>query len=220
MADRAPVVWSPIAFVEREGCTIAYQEVGSGPIDVLFVHGFLSHREVTLDQPGYVAFFEALFTHARVLMFDKRGTGLSDRGKGAPTVEDTIGDMGAVLDAVGVKRATMIGTSHTTPLEPPMTSTLKFATLPLTMLSLACSASPTDSAPCGVVSIAVPQALRGQTTSAGTFQMTGALADQGETTKELTFGGPLDKSPVPVTFVRRMAGRDGVIARSRRVGYD
>lgn len=92
-----------------------------------------------------------------------------------------------------------------------MTSTLKFAALPLTMLSLACSASPTDNAPGGVVSIAVQQALTGQTTSAGTFQMTGAFADQGDTTEELTFGGPLDKSPVPITFVRRMSGRDGVI---------
>ncbi len=92
-----------------------------------------------------------------------------------------------------------------------MKPSLKFATLPFTMLSLACNGSPTSSAPGGAVSIAVQQALTGQTTSAGTFQMTGALADAGQTTEELTFGGPLDKSPVPVTFVRRMTGRDGVI---------
>ncbi len=116
LLDRATesvaVAWSPISFTERDGCTIAYQVVGSGPIDVIFVHGFISHLEVALDQPEYVAFFEALGRHARVIIFDKRGTGLSDRSQGAPAVEDTIGDIGAVLDAVGVSRAAIIGTSE------------------------------------------------------------------------------------------------------------
>jgi pimeloyl-ACP methyl ester carboxylesterase/DNA-binding CsgD family transcriptional regulator len=107
-----PVAWSPIGFVDRDGCTLAYQVVGSGPVDVLFVHGFLSHLEVALDLPEYVRFFEALGRHARVLIFDKRGTGLSDRSHGAPAVEDTISDMLAVLDAVGSSRAVIMGTSE------------------------------------------------------------------------------------------------------------
>lgn len=110
--DHSPVIWSPIAFVDNDGCTIAYQVVGSGPIDILFVHGFLSHLEVALDQPEYVAFFTALGRQARVIIFDKRGTGLSDRSKGAPTLEDTIADMQAVLSAVGVQRAVIMGTSE------------------------------------------------------------------------------------------------------------
>lgn len=110
--DTSPVVWSPIRFVENEGCTIAYQLVGSGPIDVLFVHGFLSHLEVAHDQPEYVSFFETLGRHARIIIFDKRGTGLSDRSTGAPTVEETISDMRAVLDAVAVQRAVIMGTSE------------------------------------------------------------------------------------------------------------
>jgi hypothetical protein len=89
--------------------------------------------------------------------------------------------------------------------------TLKFATLPLAMLSLACNGSATEVARGGDVTIAVQQALTGQTTSAGTFQMSGALTDTGATTEELTFGGPLTQSPVPVTFVRRMTGADGVL---------
>lgn len=110
--ERPTVAWSPIAFVNRDGCTIAYQIVGSGPIDVLFVHGFLSHLEVALDQPEYVSFFETLAQHARVVIFDKRGTGLSDRSTGAPSVEETIADMRAVLDAIGVRRAVIVGTSE------------------------------------------------------------------------------------------------------------
>ncbi len=110
--DTSPIVWSPICFVENDGCTIAYQVVGSGPVDVLFVHGFLSHLEVAHDQPEYVSFFESLGRHARVIIFDKRGTGLSDRSTGAPTVEDTISDMRAVLDAVAVQRAVIMGTSE------------------------------------------------------------------------------------------------------------
>ncbi len=93
-----------------------------------------------------------------------------------------------------------------------MKYSLKFASIPLAIFSLAaCNGSPSESAAGGAVTIAVQQALTGQTTSAGTFQMTGALADEGATSEELIFGGPLDKSPVPVTFVRRMQGRDGAI---------
>lgn len=93
-----------------------------------------------------------------------------------------------------------------------MKYSLKYASIPLAILALAaCNGSPSESASGGTVTIAVQQALTGQSTSAGTFQMTGALADEGTTSEELVFGGPLDKSPVPVTFVRRVQGRDGAI---------
>lgn len=89
---------------------------------------------------------------------------------------------------------------------------LLFAALPVALLSIAaCSGTSSEAATGGPVSIAVQQALTGQTTSAGTFRMSGSFADEGVTTEELTFGGPLDASPVPVTFVRRLEGRDGVL---------
>jgi hypothetical protein len=63
----------------------------------------------------------------------------------------------------------------------------------------------------GDVRINIRQALTGQTTSAGTFTIAGALSDSGQTTEELTFGGPLTQSPVPVTFRRTMTGRNGTL---------
>ena len=63
----------------------------------------------------------------------------------------------------------------------------------------------------GDVRISIQQALTGQTTSAGTFTIAGALSDSGQTTEELTFGGPLTQSPVPLTFRRTMTGRNGTL---------
>ncbi len=65
--------------------------------------------------------------------------------------------------------------------------------------------------PSGPVTIDIAQSLTGQTTSAGAFTMRGARADSGSTTEELTFGGPLTQSPVPVTFVRVLTGRQGTL---------
>jgi len=80
-------------------------------------------------------------------------------------------------------------------------------------LLTACSSS-TTSIPEGPVQIAIQQSLTSQTTSAGTFQLTGALSDDGTTTEELTFGGPLDRSPVPVTFRRTFTGKQGTMTVS------
>lgn len=66
----------------------------------------------------------------------------------------------------------------------------------------------------GPVQIAIQQSLTSQTTSAGTFQLSGAVSDNGTTTEELTFGGPLDRPPVPVTFRRTLTGTQGTIVIS------
>ncbi len=71
--------------------------------------------------------------------------------------------------------------------------------------------SAVDPAPSGDVSIVIQQALTGQTTSAGTFTMTGAFSDEGQTTEELTFGGPLTQPVVPVTFRRVITGKRGTL---------
>jgi hypothetical protein len=87
------------------------------------------------------------------------------------------------------------------------------ATLPLlAVLAVACD---DNTAPNSTdVRIAVQQALTGPTTSAGTFAITGAVSDSGQTTEELTFGGPLTQSPVPVTFRRTLTGKNGTIVIS------
>ena len=82
-------------------------------------------------------------------------------------------------------------------------------TLALPALALGCSSSPDETGP---VTITIQQALTGQTTAAGTFQMSGNLSDTGQTTEALTFLGPLDKSPVPVSFTRQLTGARGALS--------
>jgi pimeloyl-ACP methyl ester carboxylesterase len=86
--------------------------IGDGPIDLLFIHGFLSHLELAWENPEFTSFFERLGRMARVILFDKRGMGLSDRVQGAPTLENTIEDACRVLDAVGSRQAFVMGTSE------------------------------------------------------------------------------------------------------------
>ena len=82
--------------------------------------------------------------------------------------------------------------------------------IPLAIMGAACGVSDAEVTG-GDVSIAIQQSLTGETTSAGTFTMTGALSDKGQTTEALVFGGPLTQSPVPITFRRTLTGRNGTI---------
>lgn len=106
------VVRSPIAYVANDGVSIAYQVVGSGPVDLLFMSGFVSHLELAWEEPECAAFLEALGRVARVILFDKRGVGLSDRHGGVATIDDTIRDAQCVLRAVGSTRVFVSGTSE------------------------------------------------------------------------------------------------------------
>ena len=91
---------------------VAYQVMGEGPIDIAMVPGVVSHVEFQHELPGYTAFLRRLATFARVIAFDKRGQGLSDRITGAPSLEQRMDDVRAVMDAVGSKRAAVIGFSE------------------------------------------------------------------------------------------------------------
>lgn len=91
-----------------------------------------------------------------------------------------------------------------------MISRTFIASLPLLAL-MAAGCDGTTEPTGGEVRIAIQQSLTGQTTSVGTFAISGALADSGATTEELTFGGPLTQSPVPVTFRRTLTGRNGTL---------
>ncbi len=81
----------------------------------------------------------------------------------------------------------------------------------ITATVTACGDDATAPAPSGPVSIAIAQSLTGLTTSAGAFTMSGARTDSGSTTEELTFGGPLTQSPVPLTYVRTLTGKLGTL---------
>jgi class 3 adenylate cyclase len=91
---------------------IAYQVVGKGPLDLVFVPGFISNLDHYWEEPTLVHFLSRLSSFSRLILFDKRGTGLSDRLGNLPTLEERMDDVRAVLDAVGSKRAALFGISE------------------------------------------------------------------------------------------------------------
>ncbi len=91
---------------------IAYQVVGDGPLDLLYAPGWLSHVEYGWESPEYARFLRRLARFSRLIIFDKRGTGLSDRDTGFPTLEQRAEDIRAVLDAAGSRQAALLGVSE------------------------------------------------------------------------------------------------------------
>jgi pimeloyl-ACP methyl ester carboxylesterase len=91
---------------------IAYQVMGSGPIDIVLVPGIISHIDYQHELPGYTQVLRRLAKFSRVITFDKRGQGLSDRLADVPSLDERIDDVRAVMDAVGSQRAALIGFSE------------------------------------------------------------------------------------------------------------
>jgi pimeloyl-ACP methyl ester carboxylesterase len=93
---------------------IAYQVLGDGPIDLVFVPGWTTHLELSWDDPPEAAFRERLASFSRLILFDKRGTGLSDRVPvdELPILEERMDDIRAVMDAAGSERAALLGVSE------------------------------------------------------------------------------------------------------------
>src|SRR5204862_6868612 len=94
----------------------AYQVFGDGPFDLVFVPGWLSHLDLIWENPLSSWFFTRLASFSRVISFDKRGTGMSDRDAVAPALEVRMDDVRAVMDAAGSERATLYGLSEGGPL--------------------------------------------------------------------------------------------------------
>jgi class 3 adenylate cyclase len=103
-------------YVRSGDVAIAYQVLGEGPFDVVFAPGAVSHVELNWDAPGLAALLRGIAGHARLIVFDKRGTGLSDRDVGVPTLEDRSDDIRAVMDAAGSQRAALVGVSEGVPM--------------------------------------------------------------------------------------------------------
>jgi pimeloyl-ACP methyl ester carboxylesterase len=96
--------------------SIAYQCVGEGPLDLLFIPGFVSNVELMWDIPKWADLFTRLSHLGRFVFFDKRGTGCSDRTLGTGSAEDRMDDARAVADAAGIEQAVVIGLSEGGPL--------------------------------------------------------------------------------------------------------
>jgi pimeloyl-ACP methyl ester carboxylesterase len=106
----------PIRYAKSGDVNIAYQVTGEGPFDLVLVHGFFSHLEIDWEHPSSRHINERLSSFARLIRFDKRGTGLSDRAVGLPDFETRMDDVRAVMDAAGSERAALFGYSEGGPM--------------------------------------------------------------------------------------------------------
>lgn len=103
--------------------SIAYQVVGDGPLDLVYVPGWVSHLDCGWEIPGVAEFIRRLASFSRLILLDKRGCGLSDRIPGVATLEERMDDVRAVLDAVGSKRTALLGVSEGGPMSVLFTAT-------------------------------------------------------------------------------------------------
>jgi len=99
-------------YADAGGVSIAYQVFGDGPLDLVLVSTFWGQIEHLWELPAAAHFLERLGSFARVMTLDKRGSGLSDRVHGTPSVEERMDDVRAVMDAVGSQRAVLLGASE------------------------------------------------------------------------------------------------------------
>ena len=123
-------------YVRSGDVNIAYQVLGDGPIDLVFVMGWVSHLEYFWTEPSFARFLRRLASFSRVILFDKRGTGLSDRVPIAqlPTLEERMDDVRAVMDAAGSSRAVLCGISEGGPMCALFAATHPHMTLALVMI--------------------------------------------------------------------------------------
>jgi class 3 adenylate cyclase len=109
-------VSAPVLYARSGDLSIAYQVVGEGPADVLMIPGWFSHLALDWEEPTWVRWVERLASFARLVRFDKRGTGMSDRPPGIPTPDERMEDARAVMDAAGLTAAHVLGWSEGGPL--------------------------------------------------------------------------------------------------------
>ena len=107
---------APIRYARSSDLNIAYQVTGAGPFDLVLVSGFVSHLEKDWEDPRHAQFLDRLGSFSRLIRFDKRGTGLSDRPGGLPDLETRMDDVRAVMDAAGSERAALLGYSEGGPM--------------------------------------------------------------------------------------------------------
>lgn len=107
---------APVGYTRRDGLNIAYQVTGTGPIDLVLVAGFVSHLTLDWTERRHAHFLHRLGTFSRLIRFDKRGTGMSDRPGTLPDLETRMGDVAAVMDAVRSERAVLFGYSEGGPM--------------------------------------------------------------------------------------------------------
>ena len=118
VGPRTAAVTPRVSYARSGSVNIAYEVVGAGPIDLIFVMGWVSHLEYFWNEPSFARFLHRLSSMARLILFDKRGTGLSDAVPVSqlPTLEQRLDDVRAVMEAVGSERAVLLGVSEGGPM--------------------------------------------------------------------------------------------------------
>jgi pimeloyl-ACP methyl ester carboxylesterase len=107
---------APVRYAQSDGLQIAYQVTGQGERDIVLVAGFVSHLELDWADPRHAGFLDRLSSFGRLIRFDKRGTGMSDRPLDLPDMETRMHDVLAVMDAAGSERAVLFGYSEGGPM--------------------------------------------------------------------------------------------------------
>jgi class 3 adenylate cyclase len=105
-----------VRFARSGDIDVAYRVVGEGPVDLVYAQGAYTHLEINWELPAFRRYCERLAEFSRLILFDKRGMGMSDRVPGATTLEERMDDIRAIMDAVGSKRAAVMGESEGGPL--------------------------------------------------------------------------------------------------------
>ena len=105
-----------IKFARSGDVDVAYRVVGDGPVDLVYVQGSYTHLEINWELPQFRRYCERLAEFTRLILFDKRGMGMSDRVAGATTLEERMDDIRAIMDAIGSDRAAVMGESEGGPL--------------------------------------------------------------------------------------------------------
>jgi DNA-binding SARP family transcriptional activator/pimeloyl-ACP methyl ester carboxylesterase len=145
-AGAAPLV----RYVQSEdGVHIAYQVIGHGGRDIVFVPGLMSHLELLWEDPETADFFRRLAALGRLIVFDKRDTGLSDRAQGDSSLEERMDDVRAVMHAAGSARAVLFGYSEGAPMSILFAATYPERVTSLILGSAAARWSPAPDYPCG-----------------------------------------------------------------------
>src|SRR2546426_11498649 len=98
---------APIRYAKSGTLNLAYRVFGEGPVDLVFGPGFVSHLDAAWEDPRLARFLRRLASFSRLILFDKRGIGMSDSGPRPPSAQDRVDDLLAVLDAAECKQATL-----------------------------------------------------------------------------------------------------------------
>ena len=138
-----------IRYAKSDNVHIAYQVIGDGPLDLVVVPGWVSNIDCFWEEPSMTRFLKRLASFSRLILFDKRGTGLSDRITFTPTLEERMDDVRAVMEAVGSKKAALLGFSEGGPMCALFAATYPHRTHSLIMIGAYARRLQAPGYPCG-----------------------------------------------------------------------